>query len=785
MNQLPEVEAVGSAGVSPAVLGVPPGTPSVPSVASCKNLSFGIPAGDRDEFGRLPHDAARAVLTRLAWMQTLHTARKKQTACKALAARPGFPLSFDRLRALYYTFAKSGDWRDLLDSRRAPARDDAQHSHAFAEFVKELCERNQRKFAPAYAELLNIWRTHYRVCPATGKLVEVKQIPGYKEWPKAEPDTDLPHGWTYSTLSRMVRDRFAAAAARQGRTASAAFRPQVPVTREYLRVGQRVFIDDQWYDVEVNFLGSRRSVRPLGLDILDHCSGCFIAHGFRPRLRDEAAGINRSIKIDETRWLLVHYLTNIGYRGDTGSVIAHEHGTANFERDFKKLVTDLTHGKVTFEAGGLGGDPAFAGQFEGQSRGNFKFKAPLESAYNLVRNRQAALPGATGHDRNPPEELYGRKAYNDRLLAAAEALPLERRRLLQFPLLDWHDFIYLALHFYDAIDRRTDHDLQGWQRLGFLRYEYRLATDAPWRPMSELTIDGRTLSPLPRGEGQGEGQTGKFHVEQRDAILALLKSQPHLARVRKLSPREAWDAHARELTRLPDSMVGILLGQSEAKVATVTNEGYFRLLDQELDPEPIQYLARIDGRVLPRGEEFLVFQNPFQPDRLIVHERSRAGALGGYLGTAKLWGRVDVLDTAAIQRRCGEVAKIEAELLRPVAARGADLIRQKIAMHKNNAAVLAGQPITAEEKAKARILNGAIKSAPDALEALPNNENLEEVQSLSPGLRGTSYPGDSAPDDSFPLPRGEGQGEGQTSEGQTGSSFAITEDELSALPIPD
>jgi hypothetical protein len=722
------------------------------------SLYFGIPPSDREEFGQLPDGVGDKVRLRLTWMRTIHLSRKRATACKALAAT--CDLSYDRLRTLYYAFARTGDWRVLKDSRRSPVPStlDSRLSTQFLDFVKRLYERNQRKFAPAHVELLTIWRTRH-----TSRGEPVKAIPGYREWPQAEPDTDMPAGWHYSNLLKKIKDHYAAAATKLGRTAAADFRPQVPVTRVHLKLGQRYIIDDQWYDLKVNFLGiSKQSLRPLGLDAIDHLSGCFVAHGFRPRLWDEAAGVNRTIKVAETQWLIAHMLCNVGYREDTGTIIACEHGTANVTAEFEERVSMVTGHKVSFNRSGIGGDPAFAGQFEGQSKGNFRYKAALESLFNLVRNRQAALPGATGKDRQHcPEQLHGMDRYNQRLLQAYEALPPDRKVLLQFPFLNWHQFIQMALYFYTAIDHRTDHNLEGWKRLGFLGHEWRPTPDSPWRPASEIAM---------------------FSVEQRNAIHALVQEQPHLYRIRQLSPREVWDSRKHELTKLPDALVPMLLGPGEAREITVTKEGYFVLEDQDLSAEPLRYLAETNGQLLPRGETYLGYLNWFSPDRLIVcraRARKSDSSLdirhssfenGGYLGSCRPWDRENVLDTAAIARRCGEVAKIEAELIAPIARRGAELIRQKTAMHKNNAAVLAGKPVTAEEKARARILKGAITSAPDALDALPNPENLEEVQSLSPGLRGTSYPGDDAPPND------------PTLKGLESSGYSITADELNALP---
>jgi hypothetical protein len=64
----------------------------------------------------------------------------------------------------------------------------------------------------------------------------------------------------------------------------------------------------------------------------------------------------------------------------------------------------------------------------------------------------------------------------------------------------------------------------------------------------------------------------------------------------------------------------------------------------------------------------------------------------------------------------GRAAKIERELLEPVARRGADITRQRIADTRHNAAVLGGRPITPDEQARARALRKVDASAEDLLD---------------------------------------------------------------------
>ena len=107
----------------------------------------------------------------------------------------------------------------------------------------------------------------------------------------------------------------------------------------------------------------------------------------------ESTGRRTKLTEREFRWFVVAYLTTVGYRQDTGTTFIVEHGTASIRADFERRIQLATGRKVMVDRGGIAGQPAYAGMFEGQARGNFQFKAALERARVLVRNEMAALPG--------------------------------------------------------------------------------------------------------------------------------------------------------------------------------------------------------------------------------------------------------------------------------------------------------------------------------------------------------------------------------------------------------
>ena len=386
------------------------------------NLQFTEPCSD-PRYPRLPQAAREDLRRTLKALEYIHSANNVQRACRIQAAhflhRRGF--SAESLCRKYYLFRSTGNWLDLVDKAKAgPAfylsarNDEGGESNSlngrlpadFIEFFRKLCERNQRKCKPAWRELLRIWRTGF---DTEGR--EYKTIPGYG--PRLEPSafslqpspdslTGIPRGWSFENLNRHRPSDHSLALARIGKVAASNHRRMVLTSRVGIAVGQYILFDDQEYDLKVNFTSQNgscgKAMRPLGLNDLDLASACNFAYGLKPTLIG-ADGAKQKLKEIDMLWFVVHVLTSYGYNPITGTHFVVEHGTAAIRPEFEERIRLVTQNKVTVDRSGVFHGSALAGLFEGPARGNFRFKAPLESFFNLVRNEMAMLPGAVSYSR--------------------------------------------------------------------------------------------------------------------------------------------------------------------------------------------------------------------------------------------------------------------------------------------------------------------------------------------------------------------------------------------------
>ncbi|MEK9753261.1 MAG: hypothetical protein VW338_08635 [Rhodospirillaceae bacterium] len=654
--------------------------------------AFAIPQEDLALLANLPAKVREEVHDKLHALRWMHGEANKTLAAKTMAAhwsgRRGF--SAKSLRTLYYAVLSEG-WRAAVDRKKAGAHwmntDKATLPAATIQHWKSLCERNQRKCKPAHRALIRQW-----VLWRNGDITQA--VPGYKVPPAPEPATGLPSGWTYKNLIRHRPSNFELTAARIGRTAAAKHRPGVYTTRVGLAVGEVYQFDDMWHDFQVAVLGQKGARRLLQFHCLDLFSGCNIARGCKPVLENEETGKMEHLKEAEMLFLVAHILGTMGYRSQ-GTTLVVEHGTAAIRPEQEELIARLTNGKVTVARSGIGGQSAHAGFFNGASKGNFKFKAALESLGNLIHNETAdalLLPGQTGSmaQLNKPEELVGRDRYHKTLMKAMAALPAERAAKLKLPFVEFNEAVWIVEEIMDRINKRTDHDLEGWQEAGLTRTEIRTHASLPW-------MDSGRLLELPE--------------QKRAATLALCDT-----RVRKLSPFEVWSAGQKQLQRLPDHSVALLLGTKFGREVTVRKH-LLEFNDATIAPAPLRY----DATQLPDGEKFNVVVNPMQPDKAHLFN-----AKGAYLGAVARWQTVSRKDEEGLRRAMGQALKAEAELLKPVALRGAKLIKQRLEMHQHNAAVLAGGPLTIEEKQHAKKKQQALQHIPDASEFTDNE--TEETQ---------------------------------------------------------
>lgn len=633
-----------------------------------------IPNSELAEYLQLPAEVRRDVDL---WVRELQAVtRPIQRSLAAVAARLG--VSAKTARRKYDAWRTARDWRALVNRAKVPAERGLDDE--FTDWWKKMCEQNGRKCKPAYREFVRRWKAG-------------EHLPGLDN---TLPRHELPPGTSYDNLIRFKPTKFELTAARIGRSAAADHRPLVFTTRVGLQVGQYLVFDDMWHDFKVVAVGQRRAMRLLQLHAHDLFSGCQFARGIKPRLEDEATGKSVGLKEDEMLFLLAHVLDTYGYRGD-GCTLLVEHGTAAVREDIERAVFDLTKGKITVNRSGIEGAAAFAGQYAGRSKGNFRLKAALESLGNLIHNETANLiqfPGQTGSNSrvNLPEELHGRERHADALIKAMLALPPDRAAQLRMPFLEVSQARWLVEAVMDRINARWEHELEGWEEAGLTTVDYSVPGVG--------VMTGAAVLALP--------------PEKQAAVLAVAAPV-----ARKLSPQEVFNNGRRALVRFQPAQTAMLLHTRAGREVKVGNDRLIEFEDQNISPAPLVY----EARTFAPGDKFEIVVNPFAPQTAHLFD-----ARGAWVGVVDAWQKIRRDDVAGLHRQMGEAAKIERQLLQPLAARGAELTRQRIEDAQHNAEVIGG-----EAKRQAKNLRkfdgdaGGLLDETDCEDARPAKENLQST----------------------------------------------------------
>jgi hypothetical protein len=640
-----------------------------------------------EEFSRLAEPIRNRVMDRVRWIQKIEGAEHGDKGAVVEAAEMALHLTGAQIYRICKKY-NAGGWQALLDRRTAPA---GAVPEAFREFVKKLHLQCQRSTTGREVHRMAVerWRDWQRTGDAK------YAIPGYETPPPAGAK-GFPAGWSEDTILRLRPDTYAVTTVRQGAKAAYKFLPSILKTRVGLRFGEVIFCDDQDYDLKIMPRGTgQKALRPQGFNFLDYLSGAFVHHVIRLRWWDTPAEQYRTLTQQDFTYALLAHLQRNGYRRDeAGTTLVMEHGTAT-GFDNAKLATwgghhslddalfSVSGGSIRVERSGLFNKPAFAGMlFRPQSSGNPNFKAPLESMFNLVRNRMAALPGATGRNRDlKPAEQYGLDKYTEQLLKLWERLDDRHRAAMIRPVLTPEGFGTAAAAVYTAINARTEHALEGWEKLGFTAPQLRFTPDerSPW-------LNRHEVEALPAGA--------------QAALLALAET-PGYCRPAKLSPADVARQYAGELTKLPDHCIPLLVPTAWARPATVKDNRTIAIQDQLLGSEAFTYIARIEdrdgARVLLPGTKVLCYLNPYDCDRLIVCRED-----GGFLGTLRQPPRAGFMDTEAIVSQLKGRAELKADLDTGIRPYMQPLMDERAEMRRVNDRLANGEPVLPDEVAAAR-----------------------------------------------------------------------------------
>jgi hypothetical protein len=598
------------------------------------------------EFASYPDEIRTEIRAWLKALQPVFGSKRIQAALHDAARSMG--VSYATARLKYDLLRKSMDWRVLVNrSKVRPAEE--KFPEQFVAWLRKMAEDNQRCSSAALREI----KRHYH---------RGGEIPGYAVRPPADPATGLPVGWSDSNLRRHIKlTKFELKAARIGRTAASSHRPLVYTTRRGLYVGSHYMFDDMWHNLFVNSFAELQAGRPLELFSHDLFSARKVRFGMMVRTRRDD-GTMKQLSERMTRYVLAATLYLDGY-SPRGTVLIAENGTAAIREEVEEALYDLTDGLITVNRAGMTGDPAHIGQFAGRAKGNFRFKASLESSNNLSQNEFAALPGQTGKDiAHRPEQLHGLLKYNDTLLAALSQLPPEKAVLLRMPLLEHNQFMQVAMSLYKNIEDYTDHELEGWIESGNVVNEMLIGN-------SWISAEQFLCLPAP----------------EQAIVNAALSAGSIRTRPRKMSRREVWDLGAPSLRKLSGYGVVAIMGKDELKPRPM-RDGRFEFKDQEVAPGTLRFegvVRDLEGcwRRLSEGT-YLCFVNPFASETLFVCD-----AKGGYLGESRAMTAACRADLEDVQRGMGQAIKTEAELLEPLRLRHLEDAREKRAMHEHNASV--------------------------------------------------------------------------------------------------
>ncbi|MBX3732614.1 MAG: hypothetical protein KF791_08475 [Verrucomicrobiae bacterium] len=584
-------------------------------------------------------------------------------ACKQAAGEvPGLtPRSlYTRVRR----YIKTRDPLDLVDRREAAslwkARQPAGLPAAFQEWYRGLREKHQRVATQAHAELLGIWRTHYDMA---GRHYE--RIPGYETWPAANPATGVPDGWTYDNLQRTVREHpFDGLAVRQGMAAARNVQPPVRTTRVGLRLAERIEFDDHDFDVKVHFAGQSRAMRPQCFGWVDALSG-WGSVSVRPMLWDDEAEKKRVLSEFQFRCFVVSLLTKHGYRTDeAGTTLVTEAGKAVIRPAFEARLAAVTGGRVKVSQGRVFAEQAHPGQYAPRGKGNPKHKPLIEGLWSVIENVLDRLPGRTGSNQriNGPADLHGRELALARSLDLARVLPPDLAQEVQLlGVMTYGQFSRVARAAIESVLEDRDHELEGWEELGFTRLEWR--SD----PQSLMWLPVSALAALPAPEQQ--------------ALRAVLQAGgSQLTRAVRLSRREVWERGSGELQRVSPMALHRLLDPDDALEVTVTRQSMIEFQDTlRFGPGVHRFLAKATGREFYPGDKFSAFFNPLMPQWLQLVD-----AKGAHVALVERIEMPSKNDVDGVQRAIKRQSTWVADRKIGVAGRHFDEAEQRLHMAEHN-----------------------------------------------------------------------------------------------------
>lgn len=573
-------------------------------------------------FAMMPGEAATRILSFADALAVFARAADKRKAAAAMAARlvpVGYKgLSYKSLMRKLDDFRREGVWSLVPAKYKRDEMRGIAANGAFVAHWHELTLANRRKMRPAWAQLIREFAAGVAV-PGVGTwrelyLRERGYMPGEGEpcpWSERNP----PPGWSFRNLVKFAPDEFAIEAAHHGMAAAKSrFGLTVSKTRVGLACCRIVEVDDMWYENKVVYPGNTEPQRVVEFAAMDKLTAHVIWRIAKP-IRERADGTRETLKAAWAKYIY-HAVLCLSGIPDEGCIIRGERGTTRSDAEFDEALRLVNIwrkgqglGEVAFEAGSLANAPVGKGLHNGAAKGNPRHKGMIEQMHATLKNELGAVLGEVGGGRGvEPEEAGAMVAEARSLMAIAGAAGVSVERMAT-PFLSWTAFAEAAERAHDNIDRRTVHQIEGWERCGFMAGEFRLKEEAGWRSVPPI---------------------GEMKPETAGAVTALVNMGRAEYRERRLSPHEAWEKSKGVLKRVPDYLAPKILGSELCVVARVKPNMQFVYRDPNIG-ERLTIAAVAGERMLTRGAEYRIWVNPLDGDRAYVCDMQ-----GLFLGIAKV-----------------------------------------------------------------------------------------------------------------------------------------------------
>lgn len=622
---------------------------------------------------RAPDAEARSEMARRAEaldaVESETPVRGRVAALRMVARQFGF--SYGTLSRHYYAWRgrRENAVCDLRRERRAgPAG-----SLAWTEALKAYAENDLNTTLGGYRRMMAEFRGGATLPCGIGTWADVwrRERPG-EEVPDSCPADWTPRGASFGNLARALRvdpdTVFALSASRQGMRAARRHLLPVLTSRVGLPVGAVYEFDDVWHNVDI-MLPTGKTAQPLEFAGYDVASAFKCASVVKPRFTSED-GSRRNLTEQQFRFLLGHTLCVVGFHKD-GVRNVVEHGTTAIRDGVEKQIRNIPGfgALISFERSGILSEQVHAGLFIGSGGGNFRRKALVEGAHNILHNRTASLPGNRGRDAARMHESRNALVRYEESTAAA----LERAGGPGFSvrmasgLLSFEEYLAAFRRAEDSLMDDPDHRLEGWD--GREVAEYRLGADAPWRDASELL---------------------RMADDEARAVAAFLSAHPECRRRRWMTRREVWRAGQSDFVRVPLFEMPAFLAPGDALELTVSADGLISFRNAVYyGRDEVFYRAEARDRVgavrrFAPGARLVVFWNPLVADRVWIVDRES----GKTLGTASMFRRAPVYDRAAVLHALGEQSRDLARKVLPVRGRHQREAEERAARIAANAALL-------------------------------------------------------------------------------------------------